>query len=102
MTLTKTTALYSLFAVLAFSTGLLASGCSDDVDNVEACESWLEATSCGTTDFGLFIDCSIYEDTECDISAYFDCLTDNTTCDEATGVADVTAWSMCASKAQCD
>ena len=85
--------------------GLIFVGCGDDddaADNVGACEDWVAAMECGDFDITQYIDCAIYEETACDISDYFDCLTDNTTCDEATGMLDMTGWGECVSKAQCD
>ncbi len=76
-------------------------GCQS-ADNVASCESWLDAVSCGEYDFSTAVDCSIYEDVECDISDYFDCLTDNTTCDEATGIPDTSGWTSCTDLATCD
>lgn len=70
--------------------------------NVEACEDWLAATTCGDYDFSTSVSCSVYEDYDCDVADYFDCLTDNTTCDESTGIPDVTGWADCATLASCE
>jgi hypothetical protein len=83
--------------------GLVAGGLSGcgGPDNVQACEDWIDTVSCGDTDFHQYVNCDIYGDTDCDIADYFDCLTDNTTCDETTGTADTSNWSTCATKATC-
>jgi len=70
-------------------------------DNVASCNEWLESASCGDFDFSASVDCSVYENTDCDISEYFECLTANTSCDEGTGVPDVSGWGQCAAKATC-
>jgi hypothetical protein len=70
-------------------------------DNVGACEDWLDAVECGDYDYSTVVDCSTYEDYDCDVSAYFDCLTDNTVCDESTGVPDTSGWTACASELEC-
>ena len=82
-------------------------GCSDDdggssIDNVKACNDWLESISCGSTDFSTMVDCSVYDGYNCDVADYFTCLTENTTCDETTGIPDIAGWAGCADKAQCD
>ena len=77
---------------------LAASGCAGK-NNVESCNKWVKATSCGSTDISSLVNCNLYKDTTCDISAYFDCLTANTKC--TNNVIDVTGWAGCASKAQC-
>ncbi len=80
--------------------GLTACGSVGD-KNVSACEDWLASMSCGDTDFSTLVSCDVYQDTTCDVSDYFTCLTDGTTCDEATGVADMTGWADCATLATC-
>lgn len=70
--------------------------------NVAACETWLEAMTCGDYDYSTVVDCHVYDDYGCDVSDYFNCLTENTVCDEATGVADTTDWTECAYLADCD
>ncbi len=71
-------------------------------DNVQACEDWLDAVSCGEYDFSTSVDCSVYEYTECDITDYFECLVDNTVCDEKTGVPDMSGWGACTEYASCE
>ncbi len=85
-----------VLAILVF-----AAGCGG-VDNVTACEDWLAAVSCGEYDFSTSVDCSVYGETECDIADYFTCLTDNTVCDEETGVPDMSGWGSCTSYASCE
>jgi len=82
--------------------GLAVLTSCDSADNVASCEAWVDSVSCGTTDFSTLVNCSVYEETTCDISDYFTCLTDNGTCDEATGVYDSSGWAQCASQATCD
>lgn len=94
--LTPALAIVLFSAFLAFSIG----GCG--TDNVAACEDWLDTVSCGTYDFSTNVDCSIYEETDCDIADYFDCLSDNTTCDETLGMPDTQGWTSCSSLALCD
>jgi hypothetical protein len=75
---------------------------SSGADNVGACEDWLASMECGDYDFSELVDCSIYSDTPCDISDYFDCLAENGSCDEDTGVYDSSGWADCADLASCD
>lgn len=96
------------FVALAVSLG--CSGCSepktvDDCDspgdagpecapltpgeaNVAGCEAYVAVFDCGDDAYASVtgsIDCSVYAETTCDISAYFTCLADGYTCDEASG-----------------
>ena len=71
----------------------------DSFDNTAACNDWLAAVSCGEFDFTGVVDCSIYANLACDVADYFNCLTNNTTCDEVTGIPDTTGWTQCASLA---
>lgn len=71
-------------------------------DNVAACEDWLDAVSCGSYDFSTAVDCNLYEETLCDIADYFDCLTDNTSCDDTLGIPDTTGWASCSNLALCE
>lgn len=72
-------------------------------DNVAACNAWLEANQCGTYDFSQAVNCQTYAATPCDVSAYFDCLTDNTTCMDLGGMSipDTSGWTACTALAQC-
>ena len=90
----------TLFAAAAF---LSLVACKDAGQaNVDSCETWVADVSCGETDFSGLVDCTIYEETDCDISGYFDCLTSNGSCDDATGVYDSSGWTTCASEATCE
>ena len=89
------------FHLIGVAAVALLAACNPGKKNVAACEDWLAAMECGDYDFSSSTDCSIYEETECDISEYFTCLTDNTSCDDATGVPDITGWSNCLDKAEC-
>lgn len=68
-------------------------------NNVAACEALVDDLSCGSTDFSLYVDCSLYATVTCDISDYLGCLDDNFTCTD--GIFDASQWSSCASLAQC-
>jgi hypothetical protein len=70
-------------------------------DNQAVCQAWVDSMTCGNVDFSQYIDCSIYANTPCDISDYFQCLTDNTVCNEAWGAVDPSGWTRCQSKATC-
>ena len=96
-----------LAAILAIFT--LSIGCDDDDggstshDNVKACNDWLASMSCGSFDFSTGTDCNIYKDaTTCDLSPYFKCLTNNTTCDEVNGIPDITGWTNCQDQNTCN
>ncbi len=78
---------------------LLGAACSSP-DNVGACESLAESLSCGSSDVGQYLTCSSFEKYDCDIVDYFDCLEDNSSCEQ--GVADYTGWAACTSKLNCD
>ncbi len=80
---------------------ICATGCMQGQKNVEACEDWLDSVSCGGEDLSAYIDCSTFDEYDCDVADYFDCLSDETTCDEY-GYADVTGWSNCYYLAACD
>ena len=79
----------------------LLTACSPGKANVAACEDWLAAMDCGDTDFSTLVSCDVYENTECDISQYFDCLAEETTCDDDLGVADTSGWLNCLEQAEC-
>ncbi len=81
-----------------FAVGLLA-GCGGH-DNVAACEEWVKSVSCGNVDVSTMVQCKTYENTTCDISPYFDCLSTNTKC--SNGQLDSSGWMQCASKATCN
>ena len=75
-----------------------AAGDDGPVDNVAACNDFVDAFDCSQIDLTQFVMCDVYANTTCDVSAYFDCLADNVTC-SSTGFAD--AGTMCASLATC-
>ncbi len=93
----KVLALFALAGLLCV--GLTAC---PSVDNVAACDEWLASLQCGDYDFSGVVDCTVYSETACDISGYFDCLTDATDCDEDLGIVDTTGWADCAEEATCD
>ncbi len=71
-------------------------------DNVQACKDAVASMECGAYDFSTSVDCSVYEEHDCDLSEYFDCLTDNLVCDEKTGVPDLSGWNGCGELFACD
>jgi hypothetical protein len=89
-------------AACATAAALLLSAACSTVDNVQACQDWLDATFCGDFDFSSVVDCNQYENINCDIADYFQCLEEKTVCDGATGVADTSDWPSCQSQASCD
>jgi hypothetical protein len=70
-------------------------------DNVAACNSWKDAVSCEGADLSILnqLDCSTYNMYACDISAYFDCLTENTKCNGS--ALDVSGWTGCQNLIDC-
>ncbi len=68
------------------------------VDNVAACQEFVDAWNCDGVDLAQVVMCNVYEGYTCDVSAYFECLADETTCDAASLQAAV---SSCASLASC-
>ncbi len=96
----------SVLFVCLFSFGMLACGDDDggsSADNKAACEKWVKTISCGTFDATKSISCSAYSSTACDISGYFDCLTNEFKCKDVSGtkIPDMSGWSKCTSKATC-
>ena len=71
----------------------------DAVDNVGACENWIDAAECGDYDWSQSVDCSLYANLACDIADYFNCLSDNTACND--GIPDTAGWTACAELATC-
>lgn len=70
------------------------SGNGDGTDNVSACEAFVDGVSCAELPGGApLIDCTIYAEVVCDVSDYFNCLADSTTCVD--GFADTTQWMGC-------
>ena len=76
-------------------------GDGDSPDNEAACNNWKQAVSCEGADLSILnmLDCSTYDSYACDISAYFDCLTENTKCNGS--VLDVSGWTGCQNLAVC-
>jgi len=85
-------------AITMLAFGFLAA--CGGADNVGACEDWIASLDCGDYDPGSVITCSVYEDYPCDISDYFNCLTEKGTCTD--GVYDASGWAECTDLAQCD
>jgi hypothetical protein len=80
-------------------------GGAESIDNVAACNAWLDSLEgCGDFDASTVIDCSTYDTlTACDITPYFDCLTQNFKCSDVGGtqVPDTSGWQQCLDKANC-
>jgi hypothetical protein len=68
------------------------------IDNVAACEDFVDAWDCGDIDVAQFVMCSAYENVTCDVADYFQCLADETTCDISSLMSAV---NSCASLASC-
>jgi hypothetical protein len=68
-------------------------------DNVGACEGWIESAECGDYDWSQSVDCSAYANLACDISDYFNCLNENTGCND--GIPDTSGWTECYALASC-
>ena len=74
------------------------------IDNQAACERWASSISCGQFDPQQTIPCSGYaQQTGCDLSGYFDCLTENFKCSDFGGMKtpDASGWTKCTSLATC-
>jgi hypothetical protein len=69
-------------------------------DNVGACQAWVDAYDCGGFDIGQSLNCDQYAQVQCDISEYFECLTDNTTC--TMGFPNTSGWTACVDLAMCE
>ncbi len=80
--------LVGVVLLLGFATGAC-------VDNVEVCQEWAQSMDCGGVDFGDLVSCEDYKRRHCYLYDYFDCLTDNTSCDESSGVVDTSLWREC-------
>lgn len=85
------------------------AGCNSGPDNRASCEAYVEqinSLECfsGSAMLNPQTTCSGYDSTTCDISGYFDCLTDNTECMTVGGVSvpDTSGIASCASLATCD
>jgi hypothetical protein len=88
--------------------GSALAGCGNQIKkNIEACEGWNEAlaSACEGADVSaIALDCTVYDNEaykKCDIAPYFDCLTENTACDEATSIVTVDV-AACAAEASCE
>lgn len=70
----------------ALVTGLVAlAACNPGKKSYEACLEWIDSLDCGSYDFasaGLDASyCDAYEESECDVSEYFDCLIADSKCE---------------------
>jgi hypothetical protein len=72
---------------LALVLAVVLGGCGDPdgEENLAACQDFLAAVSCGDigapTLYGPDF-CQPYEESSCDMTAYWDCLANNIVCDE--------------------
>jgi hypothetical protein len=95
-----------VLSFLGLATVMATVGCggsSGKVDNVAACNAFVEKVKCGSVDISSQVDCSLYANTACDISDYFDCLETKYVC--VNGTYDETKLatiSDCTSKATCN
>jgi hypothetical protein len=61
---------------------LLGVACKDPAKrSVAACEEFVSTQECGDFDFAAAFPCDSYSTAECDLTDWFDCLAENTTCD---------------------
>lgn len=75
------------------------SDSGDQVDNAAACHMFLDSIACSPVAGVWPLRCEDYGELPCDVSAYFDCLADETVC--TNGQLDATGWGSCASLASC-
>jgi hypothetical protein len=65
---------------------MVGVGCKDPAErSVAACEEYVASQECGDFDFAGAFPCDSYSTSECDLSGWFDCLDDKTTCDPEAG-----------------
>jgi len=50
---------------------------------------------CGEFAVGSLVDCEALDRHPCDLTPYYECLRENTACDEAYSMPDVSGWSAC-------
>ena len=90
---------------------LTAVGCNYGKRNVAACEDWIvdmdekvSQSACANTDVASLLQggCDNYESSSCDISDYFDCLYDNTECNENSGEINAEGWADCNALLACE
>lgn len=95
----------------ALSLSALGTGCNYSKRNVQACEDWIAdmdelvaGGACEATDFDALIGggCEQFEDSTCDVSGYFDCLYENTECNEEAGEINAEGWNDCVSLSECE
>jgi hypothetical protein len=68
-------------------------------DNVAACKAWVSSITCGSFDPSTVVQCDSYANLTCDISGYFDCLTQNFKC--TNDIPDPSGLAACIDKAKC-
>jgi hypothetical protein len=78
--------------VLVVLLGWGAVGC---VNNVELCEEWAASMDCGGVEFGDLVTCDDFRARHCYLYDYFDCLTENASCDDENGSVDTSLWDEC-------
>ena len=68
-------------------------------DNAVACEALLDSFECAPPGGLALLDCASFDSSPCDISDYFECLADNTTC--SGDQLDASGWTQCLDLAVC-
>ena len=94
------------FKTLLLAGVAIASACGDDdgsgsggsYDNVAACQEWVDNFECGQFDISGDVSCSSYDVIRCDITIFFECLDENTVCED--GFPSI-PFGMCMSMIDC-
>jgi hypothetical protein len=69
-------------------------------DNVAACEELVDSCECGEMDLSMYVQCDSFAMYGCDISDYFDCLSDEVRCQN--DVLDPSGIQGCVGLASCE
>ena len=102
---------HALRVVMTALLGLGLVGCNYGKRNVAACDDWVvnmdvafEGTPCAGTDFAGLLQggCELFEDSKCDIGAYFECLEENTECDSEFAEINTEGWNDCVALSTCE
>ncbi len=83
---------------------LVLSACgSAGANNVSSCKAFYSTLKCGSTDLtGQTSSCAAYGNTNCDISAYFDCWSTHYVCSNGSyDMAALQTAGQCSTKATC-
>ncbi len=76
-----------------------AGEAAGEPDNESACEALLDSLECAPPAGVALIDCASFSSSPCDLSDYFECLADNTTCNGEQ--LDASGWTQCMDLAVC-